>query len=167
MFQRAERTWKPKTERCFCYQWISVRARVSVWKSVFIHVLYRVHLSAAAYSCIRLFSQLPSSTEDCARETCLPPHSLYLPVLLFLCKCSVSPPSCAFMPIRLFISAPKWQQANRAAWLWQYYNTNGAFLPEIWKTLILSEGCGFLQVLKMEGKGLRCRTVQQTQHEVV
>lgn len=160
MFQRAERTWKPETERCFCYQWISVRARISVWKSVFIHVPYRVHLSAAAYSCIRLFSQLPSSTEGCARETCLPPHSLYLPVLLFLCKCSVSPPSCAFMPIRLFISAPKWQQANRAAWLWQYYNTNGAFLPEIWKTLILSEGCGFLQVLKMEGKGLRCRTVQ-------
>lgn len=82
------------------------------------------------------------------------------PFSSFFANAPSLPPSCAFMPIRLFISAPKWQQANRAAWLWQYYNTNGAFLPEIWLTLILSEGCGFLQVLKMEGKGLRCRTVQ-------
>lgn len=157
-------SWKPKTERCFGHQWISVRARISSCISDTISGC--VHtcnpIECISLLLLTLVSACSPSYRPAqrARETCLPPHSLYLPVLLFLCKCSVSPPSCAFMPIRLFISAPKWQQANRAAWLWQYYNTNGPFLPEIWPTLILSEGCGFWQVLKMEGKGLRCRTVQ-------
>jgi len=77
---------------------------------------------------IRLFSQLPSNTLSCARETCLPPHSLSFPVLLFPANSLyVFPPSCALMPIRLFLSQPKWQQAIKTAWLRQYYETTDHF----------------------------------------
>lgn len=105
--------------------------------------------------CISLFSKLLSNTLSCAWKTCLPPQSLSFlhssPPSLF--PFSVSPPTCALMPIRLFISQLKWQTRQQDS---KSITAQCTFLAEFWPSLALSKGVIFQKILWTEGQGFNC-----------